>query len=377
MSMCRVWSRQNRDRARVWWLGRRVSWLCPGDVMSYRELARSSGPLFLVLGLAARLPYAMVSLATLLWLRTGGMNFAHAGGVAAAQSIAIAVGGLIAGRLADRHGPRRVGVVAAVLNVGAAAFMICTPAHGWPAGLVAVLVGLTQPQVGPLVRVHWALHRPDLLPVALSFEAAADEIGFIVGPMIASLPAMLVLLLVAAVPFALRYDRGRPTPASSAVAVRWLSIAVLVAAMVSVGVIFGAVQTGVTAHGGAGQLYGLLGVGSCVGGVANGWMRLSRRLSAAALVIGMIGLVVLPLPLAMIIGGITIAPYMVSLFATAERLAVGRVGTVIAMLSAGGPVGTAVGQLVAGWQADQYGATGAFVVAPVAAVFCAIARLAA
>jgi MFS family permease len=343
--------------------------------MSYRVLARSSGPLFLVLGLAARLPYAMVSLATLLWLRAGGVSFTQAGGVAAAQSVAIALGGLVIGKLADRYGPRRVGVAAALLNTGAVAVMICTSAHGWPAALVAVLVGLTQPQVGPLVRVHWALHKPDLLPVALSFEAAADEIGFILGPTIASLPAMLVLLMVAAVPFALRYDRSRPKPAMSAAPVRWLPIAVLVGAMSSVGVIFGAVQTGVTAHGGAGQLYALLGVGSCLGGVLNGWLRLSRRLSAGALLIGMIGLVVLPLPLAMIISGATVAPYMVSLFATAERLAGGRVGTVIAMLSAGGPIGTAVGQLIAGWLADRSGAAAAFIVAAIAAVLCAIARL--
>jgi hypothetical protein len=136
------------------------------------------------------------------------------------------------------------------------------------------------------------------------------------------------------------------------------------------------VQTGVTAHGGAGQLYALLGVGSCAGGLLNGWMRLSRGVAAAALAVGMFGLVVLPLPLGMLIGGSTLAPYMVSLFAAAERLAAGRVGTVIALLSAGGPAGTAMGQMVAGWLTDRYGAAGAFVVAPAAALLCAATRLA-
>lgn len=76
--------------------------------------------------------------------------------------------------------------------------------------------------------------------------------------------------LVAAGPFALHYDRGRPKPATSTGAVRWLRIAALVAAMASVGAILGAAQTGVTAWGGAGQLYALLGVGSCAGGLLNG-----------------------------------------------------------------------------------------------------------
>jgi hypothetical protein len=252
--------------------------------------------------------------------------------------------------------------------------MIIAGPKGW---LVAVLAGLTQPQVGPLARVHWALRRPDLLPLALSFEAAADEASFILGPVVASLPIMLVLLLGAALPFARQYDDRRPAATAATAKVRWLPIAVLVGAMASVGAIFGAVQTGVTAHGGAGGLYALLGVGSGLGGVLSGWFRPGRTVCSVALALGMSTFGLLPLPLAMVIGGATIAPYMVSLFVTAEQLAAGRIGTVIAMLSAGGPVGTAVGQLAAGWLADQHGAAGAFAVAPLAALACAVARLAA
>jgi predicted MFS family arabinose efflux permease len=333
--------------------------------MFYRELARSSGLWFLLLGLAARLPYAMLPLATLLWLRGGGVSFTQAGGVAAAQSVAIAVGGLTVGRLADRYGPRRVGFVAALLNAVAVAVMIFVGPQAW---IVAVLAGLTQPQVGPLARMHWALSRPDLLPVALSFEAAADELSFVVGPVIAELGLLLLLVLLvgAAVPFALRYDRGRLAPVVGGV-VAWRSIAVLVGAMVGVGAIFGAVQTGVTAVGSAG-LYALLGVGSAVGGLMGGWIRVSVRVSAVALVVGMATFVVLPLPVAMVVDGATIAPFMVTLFVAAERGASGRLGVVIATLSAGGPVGTAVGQLIGGWMTDRYGLGGAFVVAPVAAV---------
>ncbi|MFC0437814.1 MFS transporter [Kutzneria buriramensis] len=344
--------------------------------MSYRELVRSSGPLFLALGVMARLPYAMLPLATLLWLRAGGVGFTQAGEIAAAQSVAIAAGGLIVGRMADRHGPRRVGVVTALLNATAVGVMLGTSPHDWAAWPMTALVGLTQPQVGPLVRVHWTLRRPDLLPVALSFEAAADELSFILGPILAGLPVMLMLLVGAAFPFALRYDAGRPA-GQAAGAVRWLPIAALVVAMASVGAIFGAVQTGGTAHGSAGPLYALLGVGSGIGGLISGWISLPRRVSGAVLMVGMTVVAagaygVVPLPAAMILGGATIAPYMVKLFLAAERFAAGRVGTVIAVLSAGGPVGTAVGQGIAGRLTDQFGAAGAFSVVPVAALICVL-----
>jgi predicted MFS family arabinose efflux permease len=345
--------------------------------MSYRELVRSSGPLFPLLGLAARLPYAMLPLATLLWLRAGGVSFTQAGVVAAGQSVAIAVGGLVAGRLADRHGPRRVGAVAAVLNAAATAVMLLIAPHGWPALAAATLAGLTQPQVGPLVRVHWSLARPDLLPVALSFEAAVDEISFILGPVLASLPVTLVLLLAAALPFALRYDSRGPAAARGSGRIGWPPVIRLVLAMACVGSIFGVVQTGVTAHGGAGPLYALLGVGSGLGGIVSGWLRPSRRMSAAGLTAGMVvvamgGFGLVPLPFAMLLGGATIAPFMVSLFVAAERFAAGHVGTVIAVLSAGGPVGTAAGQVVAGRLADLHGAAGPFALAPVAALICVV-----
>jgi MFS family permease len=59
---------------------------------------------------------------------------------------------------------------------------------------------------------------------------------------------------------------------------------------------------------------------------------------------------------------------MISLYALTERLAPADRATVaLTILCAGGPLGTATGQLLAGYLADGHGSAGAFLVAPIAA----------
>jgi hypothetical protein len=75
-----------------------------------------------------------------------------------------------------------------------------------------------------------------------------------------------------------------------------------------------------------------------------------------------------PLPVAITVAGFSIAPYLISAYALAERLSGGRgTATALMVVSAGGPVGTAVAQAVAGRAADAGGSAAAFLVAPAAA----------
>jgi hypothetical protein len=141
--------------------------------MSYRRLVRSTNPLFLPLGILARLPYAIAPLGTLLLLKDTTGSYAFAGAAAGAQSLAIAVGGIAVGALANRIEPRTLGSVAAAVNALSTIALIASSRGDRSSMLIAaVLVGLTQPQVGPLVRAHWSnyLHtrRRELLPTALS-----------------------------------------------------------------------------------------------------------------------------------------------------------------------------------------------------------------
>ncbi|TQM38744.1 MFS transporter [Pseudonocardia cypriaca] len=369
--------------------------------MSYRELVRAVPLPFLLLGLIARLPYAITPLATLTLLHAATGSYTFAGTATAVQSLASAAGGIGVGALADHFGPRWVGVTAAAAHAGCAGALVAATGADRPAMAAAALaVGLTQPAVGPLARIHWARRlraggRAGLLPTALSYETAADELGFVAGPALAGLltasfgpvaPLSAVVLLTAgaAAPFALFYARTAPSrrPAAAARPRRGPLVAMALAAA-ALGAVFGSVQTGVTSHaaehadpGSAGLLYALLAVGSSVAGVAYAWVpsrvRDTHRYLGAAtgLLLGTAGLAAghASLPVAITVAGFSIAPYMISAYALTERLSGGR-GTATALMAvnAGGPIGTAAAQAVAGRAADAGGSAAAFLVAPAAA----------
>ncbi|MFF5303007.1 MFS transporter [Streptomyces sp. NPDC013161] len=383
--------------------------------MAYRSLLRVPGAAFFPLGFLARLPYATSSLATLVLVQAASGSYAFAGLAAAAQGIANALGGPIAGTLADRHGHRLVGTVTALANAAALTALVAASHTGRASMLTAAaLSGLTQPPVGPLIRVHWSrlLHaraRPDLLPTAFSYEATADEISFVAGPALVGLLtalgptaptlAAIALLLLATLPFALSLPQGSSEHRQSTRAARTplprLPLAAMFLAMAAMGTIFGAVQTGVTAYandsghpGSAGLLYAVFGIGSALAGAACAWLpagfSLRRRYVtfAATLLLGALTLVAgergHALPAAMAVAGVTVAPYLISLYALTERLAPADRATVaLTILCAGGPLGTATGQALAGYLADRHGSAGAFLVAPVAAAAALLLAVAA
>lgn len=360
------------------------------------SVLRREHPGFFVLGFAARLPLA--PLATLVYIAAATGSFTFAGIAGAAQGIANAVGGPVAGLLADRFGHARVGAAMAVSNAAALSAMILVP-HADRATILAAaaLAGLTQPIVAAQVRVHWsrALRGSDALPKAYAYETVADETSWVLGPFLvgvigliapaAPVAAAALLLLAATLPFALRY--GPPAislqarRAVAAAPLPWRGIAALVMAMAALGAVFGAAQTGVTAYaqeigqpGAAGLIYALLGIGSAAAGAACGLLPssfpLRRRylVFAAAMSAGSLPMLVLPVPVAVAILSVTIAPYMISLYAMTERLAPpDRAGLALALLCAGGPTGTAAGRAVAGVLADAHGSAGALVVLPIAA----------
>ncbi|MCT9083983.1 MFS transporter [Streptomyces fulvoviolaceus] len=370
--------------------------------MSYRSLLRAVGVGFFPLGFLARLPYAASALSTLCLLQASTRSYAFAGLASAAQSIAIAVGGPLIGALADRYGHRAVGVAAAIANFCAwAALLAVSQGGGRESMLVAAtVVGLTQPPVGPLVRVHWSrlLRARDeqhhLLSTALSYEASADEVSFIAGPALvgalmavgplAPAVAVMSLIAVSTLPFALFYAHRSPSgeqrkPHPSRLPRR--PLAVMVLAMAAMGAIFGAVQTAVTVYadtigrpGVSGLVYAEFGIGSALAGAACAW--LPRRFGlraryvsfAAVLFVGMLvlfaGARLVSLPAAVALASFTVAPYMISLYALTERLApTERATAAMTILCAGGPLGTAAGQAVSGGLAETYGVDGALSVA--------------
>ncbi|MDI1465565.1 MFS transporter [Catellatospora sp. KI3] len=376
---------------------------------SYRELVRLTGPWFLVLAFLARLPAAMgpLGVITLVVAATG--SYGTAGLAAAAFGLGAAVGGPVVGTLADRYGQRTVGVTAAALDALAYAALVAAVLGGHRTAVLplAALAGFAMPQVGPLVRVRWAVllgehGQQRRLPTAMAYEGAVDEASFLAGPALvgtlaltghagAPLLVAAVLTLLAAIPFALHRTappvvRLPRTPGRADAAQRLPlgRVAVLVAAMSVIGVVFGATQTAVTAFadaigtpGSAGLIYAVLGVGSALAGLAMAWLPasfgpVSRYVaSAAALVAGAAALLlagsVVTAVAAVIVLGVTAAPYLISGYALAGRLSPPRrAGMVMTLLASGVVAGVSLGAALAGRLADLVGYRSAFAV-PLAA----------
>lgn len=273
--------------------------------MSYRTLVSSAGIGFFPLGFCARLPYAMAPLATLILIDDATASFTFARLAGAAPSVAMAVSGPVIGELADRFGHRAVGVTTALANIAALlGLLVLADARL----IMAVLAGLSQPQVGPLVRVFWSRQvGAGLLPTALAYEAAADETSFVVGPALVGLLTPLgsgvavvvtvALLGAATVPFALRQNGPLVARQQGSGRLQFGPLGEMFVAMAAIGAIFGIVQTGVTAYApnSAGLIYAEFGVGSAVAGAAYAWLprrftlRARYPVFAAALVIGMGG----------------------------------------------------------------------------------------
>jgi predicted MFS family arabinose efflux permease len=377
---------------------------------AYRALFAATGPRLPVLSFLARLPNAMgpLGVLTLLVATTG--SYSAAGIATAALGLGAAFGGPAVGALADRYGQRPVGLVAALMDAaGYAGLVVAALLHG-PAPLVtalATVAGLATPQVGPFMRVRW-VHllrtRGELVPTAFSYEGAVDETSFVAGPALVGLCALVfppavplliaaALLVLAGLAFALHPTAPVPVAGSASAAPRArlprLPVCGLVLAMAALGAIFGGTQTGVTAlagsigrPGSAGLIYAVLGVGSATAGLATAWLPARFRyparylVFAAALAVAVTALLTISGPAgalaAMAVLGLLVAPYLITVYALAERIAPpGRTATVLTLLAAGIVAGVALGAGLAGTLADRYGFRGAFAV-PVAAGLLAL-----
>ncbi|HET8601781.1 MAG TPA: MFS transporter [Segeticoccus sp.] len=382
---------------------------------SYRRLFALSGLGFVVVAFLGRLPLAMSQLGTLL-LVAGSTGSYGAGGVSAgALAVANAVGAPVAGSLADRFGQRRVVLAQSLGSAAALVALVTLALHGvdWPLQAVgAAVAGLLMPQVGPLARVRWrpmmrgmADHRR-LVDLAFSYEGSADEASFVLGPALVGLvatvlapaPALLtaaVLLAVFGTLFAVhpsalltrRSGRGATTGAGRLFTGAFVALCF---AQLSVGMIFGSVQTGTSVlatsagvPGLTGLLHALLGVGSVVAGLCMAMVpdRIAYETRWRAFALGQ-ALLALPLLLVQGLGslsatllvlGFSIAPYMITVFTLGERITPpGRTGAAMTALAATTGTGYALGSSIAGRLADWGGHTPAFAVTVTAGIFATL-----
>lgn len=158
----------------------------------YRRLFLTPGTRAFTLGnLLARLPMGMFSVSAVIMIAGARGSYALAGAVTATGLAATAVVAPWTARLIDRHGQARIAVPAtAFALLGTIALMLCVHygAPDWTL-FVSYAATATIPNTGGMSRARWAhLHKGDdkTLHTANSFEQAADELCFMLGPVLAA-----------------------------------------------------------------------------------------------------------------------------------------------------------------------------------------------
>ncbi len=388
-------------------------------IAAYRALLRIVGPAYVLVAFLGRIPLAMSQLGVLVLVSETTGRYGVGGAAAGILAISNALGSPLFGSLSDRIGQRPVVLVQSLAGAAGLSGIVAVTHPDASQGLIFVIAGLTgfvMPQVGPLARVRWRPITRDagdqrrLVDAAFSYEGAADEASFVLGPAMIGVLAILAepagALLAAAALLAVFGSWFAVHPTSALVGRRTVLggggteplftgvFVVLLLAQVCVGMIFGSVQTGTTVlataegqAGLAGLIHAVLGIGSVIAGLAITGLP-ERVLYATRMAVAALGLLVLATPLLLVdslpslIGviallGFAVAPYMISNFALAGILVpVHRVSAAMTMLAGATGIGYAVGAALAGRLADASGHTAAFAVTVSAAGLAVVISLA-
>lgn len=379
-----------------------------------RTLIQHTGWVYWPIAFIARLPFAMMTVGVLMLVVAETGSVSLGGLTSAAVGIGVVVAGPVIGDLVDRHGQRRVLVPVGLANGILLGLFPLVVLSGMPEGVLlaaALAIGLTAPQAAAMSRsrlldIIAARLAPQRRAVTttriMSYESAADETAFVIGPFLVGILASLIApwapIAIAAVlslgfvtAFAL-HPTARVQSLGSAAAERapfravlTTRVLVLVGATFAVGAFFGATLTSLTAfaqsfgeESQAGLLYGLMGIGSAI--LALGVVLLPQRFAlrhrwlmfGAVLTVAAVGYTG-----ASSIGGITVwlllmglgvGPTLVTLFSLAgERAPLGRAATTMTLLGSALTLAQALSSAVTGWLAESVSIHAAMLVPAVAA----------
>ncbi|MEU5654829.1 MFS transporter [Streptomyces sp. NPDC047737] len=356
-----------------------------------RLLATPGARAFTAGNLLARLPMGMFSVSAVIMIAEAHGSYALAGAVTATGLAATAVVAPWTARLVDRHGQARIAVPAtAVAVLGSLALVLCVH-HDAPVWTLfaAYAATATTPNTGGMSRARWShLLRGDAaaLHTANSFEQAADELCFMLGPVLAATLCGALfpeagtltgaaLLMTGVLIFAAQRATEPPVAPRTRAAspLRTPGIPALLAVFLATGAVFGALEVVSIAHAG-GAILALQAGGSCVAGLLYGALRpatdIGRRLLLC--LAGMTALMSLPLLAAattgsvlalagcLLLAGAATAPTMVTGMTLVQRLtpqAQINEGMTLAVTALLG--GIAAGSAVGGWTVENAGtATG-------------------
>ncbi|MES4890140.1 MFS transporter [Streptomyces sp. NPDC096012] len=349
--------------------------------------------------LLARLPMGMFSVSAVVMIAGSRGSYALAGAVTATGLAATALAGPWIARLVDRHGQARVAVPATLVSVlGSLALLLCVrcDAPGWTL-FAAYTATAATPNIGGLSRARWAhLLRddPGALHTANSFEQAADELCFMLGPVLASFLtgtffpeagtlAGAVLLLAGMALFTVQRATEPPAraPARAPSPLRSPGIPALLACFTATGAVFGSMEVVTIAfadaqghRAAAGAVLALQAAGSCGAGLVYGALKpaglgLTRCLAAMAALMTLPWLsaaVTGSLPVlaaTLLVAGMATAPTMVTAMTLVQRRTpADRVNEGMSLVVTGLLGGIACGAAAGGWAAERLSPAAAFTV---------------
>ncbi|EHN72928.1 transporter [Streptomyces sp. NRRL WC-3753] len=378
----------------------------------YRRLLSIPGARAFTIGnLVARLPMGMFSVSAVVMIAGTRGSYALAGAVTATGLAATALVAPWTARLVDRYGQARVALPATLFAaLGSVALLLCVR-YGAPAWTLfaAYAATATTPNTGGMARARWA-HLlegdADALHTANSFEQAADELCFMLGPVLAAFLCTalfpeagtlvgVVLLVTGMLLFTARRSTeppARPRPTAKA-PFRVPGIPSLLVVCLAMGGVFGAMEVVTIAfadaqghRAAAGVVLALQAAGSCAAGLLYGAVKpagpAEHRLPWC--VAAMTALLTLPLlaaslsgslpllALTLLVGGMATAPTMVTTMTLVQhRTPEGRLNEGMTLAVTGLLGGIACGSAAGGWTVEHVSPTAAYVV-PVTAAAVAL-----
>jgi MFS family permease len=324
------------------------------------------------------------------------------GGLAsAAVGIGVVVAGPMIGDAVDHHGQRTVLVPVGLLNGILLAVFPLVVLSSMPDAMVlivAALIGVTAPQAAAMSRsriiaiIRDRLHpdfRARTFTRAMSYESAADETAFVIGPFLVGIFASFLapwapIVIAAALSFVFvtafalhptgvlatssESETERRAPFSAVLTPRVL---VLVGGTFAVGLFFGSTLTSLTAFmeaqdagSDAGLLYGLMGIGSAALALAVAllparfalkwrWIVFAAVMtvstSAYAMTDAVAGMVVV-----LLVMGLGVGPALVTIFTLAgDRSPAGRSATTMTLLASALTLAQALSSALAGSVAES------------------------
>ncbi|GAB3264716.1 MFS transporter [Nocardioides dilutus] len=379
----------------------------------YRTVLSRPGTLrFSLTGLVARLPISMTGLGIVLLVQPATDSYGVAGAVAAAFAIANAACAILMGRLVDTLG-QGVVLAAAAVGYGISMVALVTAVEAdWPIAVTYVAAGgagAALPPIGSCVRARWSyvLQQPAEVQTAFALEAVFDEVVFIIGPILVAVLASTIspvlglgVAVVAGVGGSLAFSAQRateppPHPHDRSAGLRqpmpWRTVVPLAVVCLALGILFGAAEVTTVAfadeqghQGYAGGLLAVWALGSLLAGLVAGAVA-SEAGPAARVRWGAFGMACVMTPLyfvdsipvmglALLVGGVAIAPTMIATLSLTERtVPVSRLTEGMAIMHTGIVAGVAPGATIAGFVVDHWGASAAYLVSLAAGVVAALA----